>query len=131
MFWARKWACLADRPRWCPRKFTAHGEDGHIDIARCEPGLQDAPWGQRKSPDSGALETPGGIRDEGAGRSRGTSVPGRGTISAKGWKWKQYHVFGKYQWPLSVARKGKRWWGTKQEGLGGQVKESGCGKLLS
>lgn len=54
MFWARKWAYIKERPWSCPRKLTVHGTDGHIDSTHCGPGLQDAPWGQRKSPGSRA-----------------------------------------------------------------------------
>lgn len=38
---------------------------------------------------------------------------------------------GTYQWPLLMEQKGMGWWGVTLEGVEGQVKQGGRGKLLS
>lgn len=115
------WACVlgqkvgrywGERPRSWPKMFIALGEDGHVNSACWGKGLRDAPWEQRKCLDFRA-RTPLGVSGWVGGRSEGTGIAERVTATAKVWRWKQYHVFRKCQWPLLMECTGVKWMGIK------------------
>lgn len=80
----------------------------------------------RVLPGSGALGIPGGIKDKCAGRPKAVGIPGRGDTCRVGSK-KQYHVFGKYQWPPLMEHKGTRWRGVKYGSVEGQLRKVAMG----